>query len=293
MIKLPFHLVINFAHNREQEVQKAFQEFFLDTEVPTKEQEKDALPLFYEWLIYDYRLPNGSSFIIEYLLKNPDHLDDKKLSQFQKVAESQWYGAFEIARVKRGEWLNLEHLLTGRKIKVYDQTSSATIPENGTLIGRVGKIDKRWYFVGSNPIYLPITYTARMREFLRETSQKFFLSAKDTLRLLAVKNIPPPPEISSEEIKKKRKFIRQKYQSLAEKHSLTLPFSQIVAEIYEEDNASPLEIFNKLVKQGLPKGVLLGNLELFQDIWNYFPHKILKGKSPVETYQVFKKRAKR
>lgn len=285
MMKLPFHLVINFAYTREQEVRKSRREFFSDAEPLTKEQEKEALPLFYEWLIYDYRLANGSSFIIEYSLRNPDNLDKDMVSCFRQVVESQWYGAFEIVRVKRGKWLHLKHLLTGRKIKVYDQTSSATIPEQGTLIGRIGKINKQWYFVGSNPIYLPVTYTNRMKKLFQKTNQQYFSSPKDTWRLFALKAVPPPAETSSEEIKRKRKLVRQEYQSLAKKHNLSLSFKQVAAEIYEEDNVSPLKIFKRLMKQGLPKEVLVENLKIFEDIWNYFPHKIHKGKSPVEVYQ--------
>jgi len=36
---------------------------------------------------------------------------------------------------------------------------------------------------------------------------------------------------------------------------------------------------------GMPERVIFKHYQLFGDIWNYFPHKRLKGKSPVELFR--------
>lgn len=283
-MKLPFHLVIDFAHTQQGDVQKALGQFFGQTSFPDKDQEEEAYPLFSEWLIFDYKQANGLTFLADYILRNPDDLDKKLLSSFQQVLASQWYGEFEITEVVRSKYVLLEHLYSSTKVQVYDKTSTVSIPEEGTLHARLGKNDGKWYFVGANPIYMPLTHTKRMKQLLQKEIDRPKFSPIDTWRLLSQK-VPPPPKENAQDIKKKREDLRRQYMDTMKRFGATLPFQTLTKIIYEETSSQPLDLFMALTKKGMPEELIFTESQLLQDIWNYFPHKILHGKSPAELFQ--------
>ncbi len=286
-MKLPFHLVIEFAHRYEDSVQEALLEFFSDSGFPDEGQMRDAFPLFDEWLIYDFKRKNGASFLAEYVLTNPDKLDDKTLSALHQVAESHWFGGFEIVSVKRSQWIELEHLFSGKRVKVHDILSSKSIPREGTLIGRIGKANDEWFFVGTNPSFLPMSYTLRMKKMMKDTSP--YNSPKDVWALLLEKGAPSLPDVTQKEILVTRKQLKEDYVNLVNRHKIFLSFESIIKVIYEEDRIKPLDMFENFTEQGFPEELFMENANLFQDLWNYYPHKVLQGKSPIEMFQDMKK----
>lgn len=136
-MKLPFGKVIRYAHTKPEEVEKALGQFFRKA---PPENEEDALPLFSEWLIYDYRL-GARNFLIEYCLKNPDDLPEETLVKLRQAAETNLYSVFEIAEVVKSEYVLLSDLFSGENYKVFDKSSTPTLPEYGTLYARIAKID--------------------------------------------------------------------------------------------------------------------------------------------------------
>lgn len=288
-MQLPFHLIANYAKRTKPHlVDTALKEFFKDTPPITHEQENEAFPLFSEWLIYDYRQPGGSSFIIEYTLKNPDHLPAAELSRFEQVTKTQRYGGFEIISIKRGEWIDVEHLFLGEKTKVYDVSSSKTIPDKGTVVGRIACVEGKWYFVGANPFYFSMTYTPRMKKIMQSEKTNPYMSPKETWELVSTPKAPPPPTFSPSDIKKKRETIQKEFGNLKKKYNFSVSFQDILTLVYEENRKSPIDLWQSLFKNGLPEEVMIKHMQLFQDIWNFFPHKILKGKSPTEMFQQLK-----
>lgn len=283
-MKLPFHLVIAFAHKNQPEMQKAFGQFFGQTSFPESDQEEIAYPLFSEWLTFDYKQANGLSFLADYLLRNPDNLDKKMLDSLQQVLASHWYGEFEIAGVSRSSFLLLEHLYSGKKVKVYDKSSTATIPPEGTLHARLGKVNGKWYFVGSNPNYMPLTHTKRMKALLRKEIDPAKLTPIDTWRLISHKTSAPPEE-TKQDIANKQQLLKHQYEDVMKRVGNGLSFESLVAIIFKENSAQPLDLFMSLTKKGMPEEILFTETQLLQDIWNYFPHKILHGKSPAEIFQ--------
>lgn len=61
-----------------------------------------------------------------------------------------------------------------------------------------------------------------------------------------------------------------------------MAFEELVNFISNENTEDILGFWKNLTKKGLPEDLLFHNLELFSNIWNYFPHKCLKNKSPYE-----------
>ena len=276
--------MVEFALKEEQTVDRALEEF-LGVVVPPEEEKEEIFSLFTEWLIFNFCTQRTLSFLNEYILVNPDALDSPVLSEFREIAESHWYGGFEILKVKRGEFFQLEHLFSGRKIKVFDRLGSQNAPPEGTIVCRVAKVGGQHYLVGSNPLFLPLSHTQRMKKMMRERKQDFCSSPKQSLQLFLAKK-EPPRFYNQREILKKRSELKKEYLALSERYPIMSPFADLIGRVYLEKRAESFpDILETLFKSEKAKEVIINNYKLLQDIWNFFPHKILRGKCPTELFQ--------
>ncbi len=280
---LPFGLVINYAHTKPKEMEGAGYEFF-GSEPPSTDQEDDAIPLFGEWLIYDFKQDNGITFLAEYCLKNPDNLTEDTINKMIQVAETNQYSQFEIRSQRLGEWIELEDLKTGEVIKIWDTTGSSHDFKKGTLHGRRALIDSKWCFVGANPIYMPVTNTQRMKKFLRKTFKDVKITPKDTWELIKKQNAVSPEVPSIRELPSLRKKLKQKFVKLTRKYSCKISFKDITDAVYKEDRADVSGFWQDLIKKGLAEELFFKEYQLFNDIWNFFPHRCLDDKSPLEVF---------
>lgn len=83
------------------------------------------------------------------------------------------------------------------------------------------------------------------------------------------------------EIIEMRKEIKEEFEELLAEHASPFTFDHILDIIYREDDTDDMMKIVRIFDRGNP--MELGNiLETATDAWNYFPHKILDGKSPME-----------
>lgn len=287
----PFHLVIEYANTKPEEINRALAEFFGDGPLPKNQDEysEELLQgLFGEWLIYEFRQKSGNTFISEYILKNPNKLSNAKISELEQIFKTQYYSEFQINRLKKGEYLELEDVFSGNKYRVYDKAGSSNSKEKGLLRARIAKVNDYWYLVGANPIYFPMSYTPRLKRILRrETQKRMTITVKDTAEILIhrIKNPPQAPKIpTKKELILKRKQLKEAYTKASIKYKTSLSFSGLITAIYEENRVNVLNFWKKLTKQGLPVKMMIEEFQLLQDIWNYFPHKCLGDTSPTELF---------
>lgn len=281
-MKIPLRKVIDYAMTEPDVVDQAYLDFFGSLDPHDLKQEWEDL--FLEWLIFDYRQEGSVSFLHKYVLKNPAKLAEKKLNIFTQTAETNHYSNFEILQIKRGEWLMLEDIFTGKKYKVYEKKGSRQLPNKGTVPGRIAKINGKYYLVGANSVFFPITHTERSKKLMREGNFNKF-SPRDTVDLLRNHNKhSPPPVLTKKEIKAKKKKLEAKYNKIAKKYNIALAFEDLIDSIYKEEYDHVTDFWNNLVKNFIKEEVFNKHLQLFQDIWNHFPHKFLNGKSPAELY---------
>ncbi|MDO8657791.1 MAG: hypothetical protein Q7K55_03560 [Candidatus Levybacteria bacterium] len=286
----PLRKVIDFAMKKPVEVDRAYTQVF--GSLPFSDLKQDWEELFLEWLIFDYKLSSGATFLIEYVLRNPDKLSEGTLNQFEQIVKTQFYSQFEILNIKKGEWVEVENLFTGKVYKVSEKKGSETLSEKGVIPGRIAKVEGKWYLVGANSIYFPITHTERAKKNMRKLKIKNF-SPKDTIKLLRSQeksSFEPIKIPTKRELKEKRKKLKEEYEVVIEKFKATLLFADLVEAIYKEERVNVLDFWKNLEKSGLKFEMLIENTSLFQDIWNYFPHKCLGNKSPIEIFAEFKEK---
>lgn len=287
-MRFPLRKIIDFAMNKPYEVDEAYRQFF--GSLPFDKLKTEWEELFLEWLIFDYKQKTGTSFLIEYILRNPDQLDDKTIDQFNQIAKTHIYSMFEIQEIKKGEWFILEDLHTGKAYKVYEKKGTLTMQNVGAIPGRIAEVDNCWYLVGANSVYFPITYTQRSKMYMRKMKIRNY-SPKDTVDLLMThENKPqePPSSVTRKQIKNKRKELKKDYEKNAKKYDLSLSFDDLIKEIYEENRVNVLDFFQRLTEKGLTEKFMYEKFGILQDIWNYLPHKCLNGLSPIEVYTKMK-----
>ncbi|MBU1110507.1 hypothetical protein KKB83_02730 [Patescibacteria group bacterium] len=292
MMKFKLGQVVNYAYSQKKElIPKALKKFFGD-DIPGQEKLmcEEINGLFNEWLIFDFKLTNKMSIAVEYFLKNPDSLDQSLLDELEEILKTQFYDFLEIIEVKKREWLKLYSFTKGKVIKIWDKAGSAGVLDKATITGRVAKIRGRWYLVGSNGIQLPLSSTPRHKKFMRQAEGSFKFTPKDTLGLLLKKDDLKQPVQSKiytkKEIKNKRKKLEKKFNQLAKKYVFQVDFKRIIEFIdYENYKSNHADMYKDFVNLGIPENAVFNSLQLFQDIWNFFPHKSLRGGCPVEKYQ--------
>lgn len=291
MLKIKLGKIIDYVYEDENLIRKAMAEFFGKAEIyPEMENFEQVQGLFNEWLIFEFKV-DSATIAAEYYLKNPDSLSNKYLDELKQILETQFFDILEVAEIKRGEWIKVYPLSKGKTYKVYDIMASSTIPPKGSFWGRLAKVDNRWYLVGSNPLFLPLTYTPRMKKMLFQESKRKSMFAKDVLGFLLPaedKNVSwqTPLSLTLKQLKNKRKKIEKEFAKLAEKYNLKVSFKELVNFVYQENyKTNHADFYKDIAKLGIPEELIVKKTQLFVNLWNYFPHKSLRGKSPAEMYK--------
>ena len=87
--------------------------------------------------------------------------------------------------------------------------------------------------------------------------------------------------MNKEEIAQKRKEIKEEFEELLAEHGSPFSFDHILDIIYHEEETDDMMKIVAIFDDGNPME-MQNILELATDAWNYFPHKILGGKAPVD-----------
>ncbi len=290
MLQVKLSRIIKYATQHESIMQRAVEEFFGKTPIDSHTENIGVISgIFNEWLIFDFKMPSGKTFIVDYYFKNPDSLPKEQLEELQQIIETQQFEMLEIQSIKRGEWLKVYGLYSGKNYTVYEHSGSLAAPEKGTFWGRIAKVHDKYILVGSNPMYFPITATPRLKKFYLDNKPDH-LSPKDVLPLVLPQKTRPSlnkkNQMSKKELEKKKASLKEQFEKLQKDNSLSVSFESIISFVYNENYKTNFaDFFPDLVKLGVPEKIVLSKTDLFNDIWNFYPHKLLNGKSP---YEIFK-----
>lgn len=175
MLRVKLGNVIRYANIFEPIVDGAFEEFF--GEIPTASNVKNlerVLPLFNEWLIFDFKLkPGNITFLMEYFLKNPDNLSEELLNDLKQIIDQR----------KRRNWIKARGFYTNKTYTISDYRGSLTAPGMGIFWGRVSKVNNEYLLVGSDSLFFPVTTTPRFKRLFSVSKTNRF-SPKDVLPIL-------------------------------------------------------------------------------------------------------------
>ena len=88
--------------------------------------------------------------------------------------------------------------------------------------------------------------------------------------------------LSKRQILDRRKEIESELEALLEEKESEFSLEDIKEIIYNEEDSDDLMKIVSMFDDGQGLGEMDNVLELVNDAWNYFPHKVLKGLSPTE-----------
>ncbi|MCT4621171.1 MAG: hypothetical protein N4A62_17505 [Marinisporobacter sp.] len=132
------------------EFQKHIEEakVYFDTYVGEEITNDKMMIDFNTWLIYDYKMKDGSTFIEKYYEKKKEELSEEEKEFIQKKMKS----FLSIYEIKESEGV-LEDIFTKKEVYVY-LGKNTEIKCKDLIFGRIIEIEKRTMFVG-NTIYIP------------------------------------------------------------------------------------------------------------------------------------------
>jgi len=285
--------ILAYAVRSGANFEKASREFFAGLNpYPGMPNEKEISPLFNEWFIFDYRLPSGITWAMDYYARNPDQLPALILDELKQIIETQVYDFVEVEKVNPGKWVEVYSLPTGKRYRVTEIMLSLGLGERrGCFFNRLAKVNGQYYFVGSDPAFLPVTYTERSKKFFLKQRSAF--SPKDALAFWLPKEGMEKPDDDLGYLQqkggllKKRRELALKFKSLRKKYPVKLSFRALVDFVYQEKYKDHFADFHidLISKLGIPEEMVFTEVKFFQDLWNFFPHKVLGGRSPAERFK--------
>jgi len=291
MLIIRFGKIIEYANSNQTWLKKAVEEFFGNSINVDKYDHKILSGLFNEWFIFDFQPTiSEATPVSQYYFKNPYNLPEIQLKELEQIIKTEKYSMYQIKEVKKGKWLDLADIFSGKSYKVYDIKGSSNTNDKGTLAGRLAKVDGKWIVVGSDPLYFPITYTER--------SLNFFSKSKDSQKLNPkyifdqfIKNQKEGKPDEDIKVKVFRGELERQYKSMIKKYKLKANFEKLLDFVYRENYENHFAQFFKdlFMKLKIPEKVIFENLNFFQNIWNYFPHEVLNGLCPNEMYRRYDK----
>jgi len=146
----------------EDELIRSFKQFFnikkrnydlddLRRDATEMSQDTIAEGAFNEWVVFDFKMKNGKTFVQDFYETNPLELPAYRLEVYKNLNDSK-FGAFEVERVDLGQGLGLRRLSDDKKIYVKECAATYDLEPGFIISGRIGKIDEHLKLVGSNPI---------------------------------------------------------------------------------------------------------------------------------------------
>ena len=280
--------VVSYIGKSGLDIEKAAKEFFKNTEInPDMPGFVNISALFNEWLVYDCKLPSGRSVISDYYFKNPDRLSDFLIDELKQIIETYIYDLFEVEKTDPGASVTVWGLFTGKRYQVYEKSMSLQIgSRKGCFFNRIARVNKKHYFIGSDPSFIPLTHTDRSRNMLKSGKKESITPKLALPFLIPAKSKSKPMLNSKEDIKRLREKLRKQFKKLREKYKVFVSFEMITDFLFRENYKDHFADFYKdLTSIGITEKMIVENTKFFQDFWNYFPHKILDGKCPAEKYK--------
>lgn len=280
--------VVAYVDRSGVNIRKAAREFFGKNKIYLDMPDFDNIAsLFNEWLIFDFKLPSGSTVISEYYLKNPDSLPDWLMDELKQIIATSVYDLFEVETSNPGIELTVWGLFIGQKYRVLEKSLSLSLGnKRGCFYNRIAKINGNYYFIGSNPLFLPVVHTDRSRKMFK-TDNKETVTSKDALfLLLPPKSAPRQPIVTEKGITKIQQKLQKQFKELKVKYRSNATFAKLEDFLFNENYLDHFADFYKdITAIGITDEMVVENIRFFQDFWNYFPHKKLGGKCPAEKYR--------
>lgn len=233
--------------------------------------------LFNEWLFFEYKLKTGKTILEDYYESNPQNLSKKDLSVYKDLQDNH-YGMYRVERVIIAQGISLIDLQTNKKYYVRELSGSLGVEKGYIIFARVGKVGNHLELVGCNAATISVAINDQfLKEFNKSTDK---LSPKHTRQFYSIEK-DRRVKSSGNKIIPGQKEIEKSIIDLLKQTKSAFGLQDVKDAIYHEEDSDDMMKVVAMFDRGRPDE-LDNILELVTDAWNYFPHKSLNGKSPME-----------
>jgi len=166
----------------EESAHQAFHEFFgiavNDCPEPDELPDRD-IAYFSEWLVFDFRLPNGKTLLEYYIERNPDNLSGVELKTYRDLLTNE-YGLWEILEIELGLCMKLRNVQTDQPFEVKECRGTFGLRKGNLFYGRVALVEGRWELVTGTTHVWDVRLGGGAKEYFRKAKDR--LSPKDAWR---------------------------------------------------------------------------------------------------------------
>ncbi|EKE00479.1 MAG: hypothetical protein ACD_22C00009G0007 [uncultured bacterium] len=296
MHKMNISHIIEFATRNPKILQSALKRFFGNIDYFPLMENPQVEGLFNEWLMFDYKQKSGRTFLYDYYQTFKSVLDREIVQEIKSVIDTNTYQPFCIESCVAGDHTRAYGMKSGKTYDIYDKAFSTELSKlpmsnNETFFCRIAKVNDRWEIFGSNPVFIPVAFTDRYKKMMRGVA----VSPKEVAVLYYKPSGDEKDDFTKArkrvDVVKKRREIEDRFELLRKRHHFTGDISLIVNLVLNEGYSHNFADFitDSLKLLGISKKhqsikILNDVGELATDIWNFYPHKALKGRSPHELY---------
>lgn len=151
---LDYYFASATASKHRDDVERAWEEFFVHGIPAVQEELAEAAGHFYEWFLHDFELQNGRTPLANFYADNPLNLPSPELGAYKDMQEN-IYDFFEVLAVYRGKGLRLKHIRSGREYDIQEKAATYELHKRDTYLGRVMKVGDHCEITGGSIFVLP------------------------------------------------------------------------------------------------------------------------------------------
>ncbi len=304
MRKTNFATILGRVEKDTRIMDSAVAAFFDDlglSEDPDPKELEEISTLFNEWLLFEHKVTNGVTTLQWYydtVVCSESKKADKALAEELKVIlETNIFQPLELLEVKAGEYVLVKGLCTQHTYKIYDKAfslgaKSAGLIKGTTFFGRIARVNDRWEFVGGNPHFMPVHVSPR--------AQKMFFAGQtfDFMGFVKLFTIKPAgtkkgdsltASLQDVDVEGTRRQLERDFNVLKDKHHMVGSYQGLIDLIYKENYRTNFADFItdsfkylSLKEDTVGFKTVKKMVDLLFAMWNLYPHKELKGLSPLE-----------
>jgi len=278
--------IINYYANDSNLDQASLEFFGFPLENVDFFKKPEAKILFLEWLVFDFKLVNGKTPIVDFMKNNPLNYSEVDLKIYSELLDNE-YGFFSIVSTKPGR-VEVESLQQHKSYKVREYSAAKQLLVNQTIICRIAKVGKHYEFISGEIKLIDTKITEQAKEFFRKSTASAKLTPKIVYDVFYnTNNTANDQQYNVDYPMNPKQAEHQAEKSF--KECDILPFISVgqvkkwIAETTNEDTTSfPTSIIIGLASYNSREKNLDFLIRAIQDLINYSPHKSLNGKCPFE-----------
>ncbi|OGZ65345.1 MAG: hypothetical protein A3C50_01385 [Candidatus Staskawiczbacteria bacterium RIFCSPHIGHO2_02_FULL_43_16] len=156
------------AAEYQEEVLRGKKEFFdLDSNESVDSLDTD-IPLFNEWMMYDFRFSDGKNMFEKFYYENPLKIPSYRREIYKTLLEN-YYGLFQVLEIRPFFGLTIKRLSDEKVFEVMEMSLTTQVGAEDVFIGRVAKVIDHYELVGAD------TKAVKMSQSNDEKLKKYYL----------------------------------------------------------------------------------------------------------------------